>query len=344
MWNSNAPQCYCNGFEACHACNNDDFDEVFARQSLDAELEELLDEHIDLEHGLQFLLSQGMPDTDPNIQYHIERLSQVENELKRLRTKRRAKEKEAKVKKKHDSSTKKADEVDQLCNYLSQATKVDVNDQLSSKKHAATKPQPVKKNEAGSTIKSPPAKIPPTSVTKKPAPVASALADMKPAAPKKVRKLKACNNCGDSSKYYSLMKCSGCHKVVYCSQKCQKADWPSHKALCQAAKKERAPLSWQQLEEYGGMPARGKTLEVTFVRREPGLRLVALCRDSKGDFRRVAAYTTTRNIDGFVPGMTLRWKNPRYHYFLDGSGGARIENEDLKDVRLMQAKPMEYVD
>ncbi len=32
---------------------------------------------------------------------------------------------------------------------------------------------------------------------------------------------------------------------------------------------------------------------------------------------------------GLALGCVLRWRNPRYHHFMDGSQGARIEDEDL---------------
>jgi hypothetical protein len=35
-----------------------------------------------------------------------------------------------------------------------------------------------------------------------------------------------------------LGKCSGCEGVSYCSKDCQRADWPRHKAVCKAARKQ----------------------------------------------------------------------------------------------------------
>ena len=36
-----------------------------------------------------------------------------------------------------------------------------------------------------------------------------------------------------------LMRCAGCKNTFYCSHKCQKAAWPSHKRECARLKKER---------------------------------------------------------------------------------------------------------
>jgi hypothetical protein len=153
---------------------------------------------------------------------------------------------------------------------------------------------------------------------------------------KKKKRSKSCARCGMHSK--NLMKCAGCFKVSYCSQPCQKSDWKAHKTFCKAIQQHQQkelPLTWAQLESYGGLPARGKYLEVNFVQPEAGLRLVAQCRDAEGEYRHVAAHTSSRNLPNFCPGKTFRWKDPRYHYFNDGSGGARIEYEDLEDIQLL---------
>ena len=40
---------------------------------------------------------------------------------------------------------------------------------------------------------------------------------------------------------------------------------------------------------------------------------------------------------GLAAGKVLRWKNPRFHMFMDGSTGARIEEEDLANVTVTDA-------
>jgi hypothetical protein len=74
--------------------------------------------------------------------------------------------------------------------------------------------------------------------------------------------------------------------------------------------------------------------EVRFVDQEPGLRLIALCKDRVGVTKRVAAYTSSRDIPGFRPGKVMLWKNPRFHYFMDGSNEARIEDQDLANITI----------
>jgi hypothetical protein len=91
-------------------------------------------------------------------------------------------------------------------------------------------------------------------------------------------------------------------------------------------------LTWEQVEAHGGAPVTGKTLEVKVMLDESFARQVFSCKDRVGAIRRIAAYTDSRQIPGLQVGSTLRWKNPRFHYFMDGSSGARIEEEDLKDV------------
>ncbi len=35
---------------------------------------------------------------------------------------------------------------------------------------------------------------------------------------------------------------------------------------------------------------------------------------------------------GLALGKVLRWRKPRFHYFMDGSSGARIEDEDVANI------------
>ncbi|KAJ7606727.1 hypothetical protein DFH06DRAFT_1112308 [Mycena polygramma] len=43
-----------------------------------------------------------------------------------------------------------------------------------------------------------------------------------------------CHKVNMSSKECGLLRCGGCHRLVYCNNNCQKADWRDHKAMCQS--------------------------------------------------------------------------------------------------------------
>ena len=67
---------------------------------------------------------------------------------------------------------------------------------------------------------------------------------------------------------------------------------------------------------------------------ESMMRPVFGCKDRTGVVRRVAVYTTSRSLPGLRTGAVLRWKNPHFNYFGDGSSGARIEDEDVANISL----------
>jgi len=48
--------------------------------------------------------------------------------------------------------------------------------------------------------------------------------------------LPSCEQCGKASES-SLLVCTGCRKVEYCSRECQKTSWKAHKAVCNGAKR-----------------------------------------------------------------------------------------------------------
>ncbi len=43
-----------------------------------------------------------------------------------------------------------------------------------------------------------------------------------------------------------LKACSACRSVYYCSEACQRAAWPAHKAECKALRQERQQQQVQQ--------------------------------------------------------------------------------------------------
>jgi hypothetical protein len=145
-----------------------------------------------------------------------------------------------------------------------------------------------------------------------------------------------CAYCGKTGTK-KLLQCSRCKKVSYCGKECQLAAWPTHKKNeCVKIKNsetelKKQSLTWEQVEAHQGQPAKGK-LQVRAIKDESMMRQVFQCRDRVGMCRRIAAYTDSRRIPGLKVGATLTWKNPRFHYFMDGSSGARIEEEDLSNV------------
>jgi len=46
-----------------------------------------------------------------------------------------------------------------------------------------------------------------------------------------------CDHCDSRIKQKDLWKCTGCNAFQYCSKKCQKASWPSHKEICKLHQK-----------------------------------------------------------------------------------------------------------
>lgn len=144
-----------------------------------------------------------------------------------------------------------------------------------------------------------------------------------------------CDYCKRSSTVV-LKQCGRCKKVAYCDKECQTSAWKAHKKTCiewtKSKDPKELPLTWDEVEAHGGYPVVGKTLEVRAMLDESMMRQVFQCKDRSGKLRRIAAYTNTRQIPNLRQGSLLKWKNPRFHYFMDGSSGGRIEEEDLPNV------------
>lgn len=96
-------------------------------------------------------------------------------------------------------------------------------------------------------------------------------------------------------------------------------------------------MTWDELAECRNVPQRDAVIKLRFMENEWGpIRLVCRCSDRVGAVHRVAAYTKSRTIPGFnTPGRVMIWKNPRFHFFADGSCGARIEEEDLANITII---------
>ena len=103
-----------------------------------------------------------------------------------------------------------------------------------------------------------------------------------------------------------------------------------------AKKDGKLPLTWGQLEAYGtGVPALGEVLEVRAMVDNSFMRQVFECKDRAGIVKNLAIYTDSGQLEGLASGSILRWKNPRFHHFLDGSTGARVENDDVPNIEIM---------
>jgi len=147
-----------------------------------------------------------------------------------------------------------------------------------------------------------------------------------------------CSYC-DKTGTEKLLQCSRCKKVTYCSPDCQMAAWPAHRKneCVKVAKDQREVelkkqrLTWDQVEAHGGNPSPGK-LEIKAIKDESTTRQIFQCKDRTGMCRRIAADTDNRGIPGLRVGATITWKNPRFHYFTDGTSGARIEEQDLQNI------------
>lgn len=77
-----------------------------------------------------------------------------------------------------------------------------------------------------------------------------------------------------------------------------------------------------------------QTLEVRIMNIITFGHQVLDCKDRVGAVRRIAAYTTSHTLPGAASGRILRWKNPRFRYFMDGSSGGRIEDADMCNVTI----------
>eukprot|EP00980_Cylindrotheca_fusiformis_P015541 scaffold4424_cov102-Cylindrotheca_fusiformis.AAC.1 len=159
-----------------------------------------------------------------------------------------------------------------------------------------------------------------------------------PTSSKNKSELYTCDYCKKSSAE-KLALCARCKMISYCSKECQVAAWKAHKKVCVPWTGTKEPkvlyLTWDEVEAHGGAPVTGKVLEVRAILDESMMRQVFSCKDRAGKVRRIAAYTNSRGIPSLKQGSIIRWKNPRFYHFMDGSSGGRIEEEDLEDITII---------
>ena len=61
---------------------------------------------------------------------------------------------------------------------------------------------------------------------------------------KNLAKTSICAACNEIKDCTSLMRCGGCRVVQYCSENCQRADWPIHKDQCKTLRDICHPQSF----------------------------------------------------------------------------------------------------
>jgi hypothetical protein len=94
-------------------------------------------------------------------------------------------------------------------------------------------------------------------------------------------------------------------------------------------------MSWKDLARLEGREAEGQVLEVRIMSQPlpPFMRSCVDAKDKRGDVCTIAFYTRSPPA-GLAQGKVLRWRNPRFHYFMSGQTGARIEDEDLPNITI----------
>ena len=313
-YNDEIGRCYCSAHrrDSCHECCMDftmmnEMTEVQAGlRKPKSRAEELAEEKVMLERGIAFMMQQP-PSTRQNMQgnleFHQKELARVGKELKELKAKGKSGEiQEAIAAQVEQARAQDADMLSLAQAYAKLhpgATTFEVGGKETQELYDqyVAKPPSSKKDQANDPY--------------------------------------TCSYCRNNSTK-ELPACARCKKQAYCSKDCQRTHWKSHKKECQPVDtfpKGELPLTWAQLEEF--QLAEGKKLEVRYIQQEPGMRLIALCKDRAGVTKRVAAYTNSRDIPGFTPGKVMIWKNPRFHFFMDGSNGARIEDQDLANITII---------
>jgi len=93
-------------------------------------------------------------------------------------------------------------------------------------------------------------------------------------------------------------------------------------------------IGWSELEALGGAHTPGRVLEVKIMSQTLPFALFSF--PGKGEVWHCCVYAD-HPPTGLTLGRILHWKNPHYHWFMDGSSGARIDDEDVGDVTTVAA-------
>lgn len=167
-----------------------------------------------------------------------------------------------------------------------------------------------------------------------------------------------CQNCSDNA---VSLRCSSCKEVYYCSKKCQKGHWPTHKLECKSAQAHAASVQRRVRLDYdesqpcypfepeleleigsstigvirhlcAGHPHRTRTIVIFFPGVHGG---VGPCRTPGRNFCENALYPTLakRLVDQYdIDCYRCSWPcmRPRLNYAV--RGGCRILQKALEDM------------
>jgi hypothetical protein len=198
-----------------------------------SEIEKLAEQRVILQNGIKFMLEQNQPYMKENLLFHQSELKKVDKKLKTL------------------SSGAVTNEVSEAMRAAVQ--KSDGNEaEMRAIQSAWAKQNPGKTvMEFGGEE------------TQK---LFDQFAALPPSADIQRGDVLTCGYCGKSDTQ-KLHLCSRCKMVAYCNKECQTAAWSGHKKVCapknkeakkEDQKKEKLPLTWEQLEAFGQFPAEGK--------------------------------------------------------------------------------------
>jgi len=314
MYTDEIGRCYCEKHrrEKCHQCCYD-FESMNRQTEIDeglrkppSEVETLTEQRGMLIRGIKFMQDNRQPENDPNMVFHRTELARIEKRLKELQLVGKSNE---------ISEAMRATDLKNRAHDVEMAAVLE----------AWSKQNPGKTSmEFGGDDHQK---------------IYDKVASLPPSAGIDQVDLRTCGYCGKSSSE-KILVCSRCRAVAYCNRECQKAAWKGHKKFCKEKldgedkRKKKLPLTWEQLEAFGGLPAEGEVLEVRVMSVMAITRQVIECKDRVGVVRTIAAYNDYGAFPGVAAGKILRWEDPRFHYFIDGNCGARIEEEDMVNVTI----------
>lgn len=237
MWTDDIGRCFCapHRREVCNECCYD-FDMINRQVEVDngmrkapTEIEKLAEMYVILVNGIKFMEDNKMNRNEPNFVMHTTELKKAEEKISSFRAKGKGAEIDAAL-------------------YAARRKSNDTQADVVAVASAWSKENPGKTNmEYGG---------PETQrFFEKIALPPSAAID-------RADKF-TCSYCSKSSTE-KLLVCSQCRNVAYCNKECQKLAWKGHKKVCHPKevtgdeKKTKLPLTWEQLEAFGGFPAEGK--------------------------------------------------------------------------------------